>query len=100
MLHPAMEITDEQKKIWLRRMKEIFKTDNNFQQRINASYGLYGICWCLINLNIFFKIDLINKSHTKKDKQAIKERQHLQLQKSQKLLKHIGQINKNGIPYE
>jgi len=100
LLHPAMEITDEQKNIWLQRMKEIFKTDNNFQQRLSASYGLYGICWCLINLNIFLKIDLIKKSHTKKDKRAIKEKQHLQLQKSQKLLTHIHLINENGIPNE
>ena len=45
LLHPGMTLTNERKNIWVRRTKEIFSDANYFQQRLSASYGLYGLCW-------------------------------------------------------
>ena len=96
ILHPSMNLTDSQKKYWLQKMKVIFKNDYNFSKRFHASYSLYAICWCLINLNIYFKDELLNNSMTKQEKLLINEKRELQLKKSKKLLSYIEDLNNNG----
>ena len=89
MLHPGMKITNKQKIFWFQTMIEIFKLDKNFQKRIIASYELYGLCWCLINLNVYLKINWTKKNYKEKEKQVLEEKKYLQLEKSRELLKHI-----------
>jgi len=100
MLHPGMNLTISQKIYWLQKMKEIFKGDCNLNKRFNASYGLYAICWCLINLNIFVKYDLLDNSTKNKERKILDNKKEFQLQKSKKLLSYINQLNNNGIKYE
>ncbi len=87
LLHPAMNLTDSQRSIWLEKMNETFSNDINFKARLSASYYLYGLCWCLIILNVFTTENMNDK------KQAI------QLSKSKKLLNHIIRLNEKGIMY-
>ena len=87
LLHPAMDLTQSQKLIWFKKMNEIFSYDSNFTARLSASYYLYGLCWCLIILNVFTK-ENVNK-----------EKQDIRLSKSKRLLNHILGLNEKGIMY-
>jgi len=100
LLHPGMVLTNERKNIWVTRTKEIFSDDNCFQQRLISSYGLYGLCWCLIMLNVFLKEEQIQKKNTTVEIIDIKEKLLQQLEKSKKMLLHLNEIHKNGLPYE
>ena len=53
LLHPGMMLTDQQKNLWLNKMENVFINDDTFHMRLSASYSLYGLCWCLIMLNVF-----------------------------------------------
>ena len=100
MLHPGMVLTDKQKTLWLKMMRGIFSNDNTFPQRLTASYGLYGLCWCLIILNVFKKNKQGEKSIKGLIKSDFEQKQTEQLGKSIKQLKHINEIHKHGLPYE
>jgi hypothetical protein len=99
LLHPGMVLSDKQKTLWLGSMKEIFSNDRSFSQRLRVSYGLYGLCWCLIILNVF------TDSHGEKiisvvENNKMKQKQYKQLEKSKKMLIHINETHKNTLPYE
>ena len=81
-------------------MKEIFYNDNTFIQRLNTSYCLFGLCWCLIMLNVFIKDSQKMNIIPELEKNDLKQTQTDQLKKSKKLLMHINEVYKNGFPYE
>ena len=87
LLHPAMNLTKSQKTIWLEKMNGIFSYDSNFKARLAASYCLYGLCWCLIILNVYVQDNENNKKQVKR------------LSKAKKLLNHILRLNEKGIFY-
>jgi hypothetical protein len=100
ILHPGMDLSDEQKKLWLCSIKDIFIADRSFKQRFVRSYSLYGLCWCLIQLNIF-NIDEQKKKHIKTAKNHdFEKKQAQQLKKSKKLLNHLNEVHKYGLPQE
>ena len=100
LLHPGMELTDIQKTLWLEKMKEIFSFDNNFQQRLAVSYCLYGLCWCLIILNVFITGRNGKKASSAADNNNTEQKQTKRLEKSKKLLEHINKVNKHGLMNE
>jgi len=60
---------------------------------------LYGLCWCLIMLNVF------TDNHEGKiisvvENNKMKQKQIKQLEKSKKMLIHINETHKNTLPYE
>ncbi|SVC71633.1 uncharacterized protein METZ01_LOCUS324487, partial [marine metagenome] len=99
LLHPGMVLSDKQKTLWLESMKEIFSNDRSFSQRLRASYGLYGLCWCMIMLNVFTDshgekiISVVGNNNMEQNKTK-------QLEKSKKMLIHLNETHKNGLPYE
>ena len=100
LLHPGMFITDKQKTLWLNRIIDIFSDDNYFYQRLTASYCLYGLCWGLIILNVFFTDHRMGKNVTDVIKSDLEKKQTKQLKKSMKLIDHINEVHKHGFPYE
>ena len=68
-------------------MNGIFSYDSNFKARLSASYCLYGLCWCLIILNVYAQDNENNKKQVKR------------LSKAKKLLNHILRLNEKGIFY-
>ena len=100
LLHPGMVLTNKHKTLWLNMMEEVFIEDSNFHLRLSASYCLYGLCWVLIMLNIFIKDSQEKRSITGLNKSYLEKKQIKQLDKSRKLVKHINQIQKYGLPYE
>ena len=100
MLHPGMVLTDKQKSLWLLKMKRIFSDDNTFQQRFSASYGLHGLCWSLIMLNIFIKEIQSKTMVSGLKKSDLKQKQAGQLKKSSELLEYLIEAQKHELPYE
>jgi hypothetical protein len=96
LLHPGMLLKKEQKNFWLAKMKDIFFEDIFFQKRLIASYCLYGLCWCLIQLNVFATINLNDENIETIEKYNLKQKQCEQLKKSEKLLRGLNDVYKYG----
>ena len=99
LLHPGMSLTKKQKKLWVENMISIFSNDKFFNQRLKQSYSLYGLCWCLIQLNVFITDEDV-KDQTTVESSEIKKKQMEQLEKSEKLLKSLNQSYSLELPYE
>ena len=99
ILHPSMDLTEEQKKLWVTDMTTIFSDDSSFKQRLNVSYSLYGLCWCLILLNTFFGVEMDGHNTVKSQEHHITQKQQKQLLKSKVLLMHINSTYMDGFPY-
>jgi hypothetical protein len=99
LLHPGMVLTDNQKTLWINRMKSFFSYDNFFHQRLTASYCLYGLCWCLIILNVFIVDSQKKKGITSVKNNDLDQKQTKQLENSKQLLKHLIETHKHGLPY-
>ena len=100
VLHPGMDLTDEQKKLWVENMKIIFSHNSSFIERLNVSYFLYGLCWCLILLNEFSKDGIEKRNLASSQKYDVKQKQAEQLLKSKALLNHLTNKSTIGFPYE
>jgi hypothetical protein len=100
MLHPGMALTDTQQNLWLNTMKDIFSADPAFSQRLDASYSLYGLCWCLIQLNVFINNAQEERNRTEVEKNDLEQKMNKQLAKSKKLLALLTETYKHGLPYE
>ena len=100
LLHPGMTLTDGQQKLWSKRMKDIFSPDPSFKQRLDVSYCLYGLCWCLIQLNVFVDNAQEVKNYLVFEKNNVEHKKNEQLAKSKKLLAHLIENYKHGLPSE
>tara|TARA_B100000959_G_C14554188_1_gene448947 strand:- start:256 stop:561 length:306 start_codon:yes stop_codon:yes gene_type:complete len=100
LLHPGMALTNERKNIWAENMITIFSGDPFFKQRLNASYFLYGLCWCLILLNEFCEDEMEKRNFAASEEYDITQKQEEQLFKSKSLLDHLNLTYKSGFPYE
>ncbi len=100
ILHPAMDLTIQQKKYWVQSLINLFHGDKNFLSRLRNSYYLYGIIWCLILLNEFLPNKLENRNIDSLNFKKINTIQNSQLKKSITLLKNISKNYKKVFPYE
>jgi hypothetical protein len=53
LLHPAMNLTDELKRLFATQVLRHFEECPNLEERVETLYPLYGLKWCLILLNEF-----------------------------------------------
>ncbi|EQA70057.1 phosphotransferase [Leptospira noguchii] len=91
--HPGMNLTENERVVWLKNSIKIFDQDSGIENRFLMYFPLYGIRWCLILLNEFLKTKLENRINAipgKKDK--LIDIQNIQLNKSKVLLNRIKQI--------
>lgn len=94
--HPAMELTEELRELWLIKTKNIFESDETFEARLSVYLPLFGLRWCMILLNEFLPYRMQQRIHADKSKTSdINKIQVEQLEKSQNLLKKIIKINTN-----
>ena len=100
LLHPGMMLTDQQKNLWLNKMENVFINDDTFHMRLSASYSLYGLCWCLIMLNVFITDSKGKKIIAAIEKNDLEQNKTKQLERSKKLLEHVNNVNKQGLPFE
>ncbi len=53
VLHPAMELSESDKRFYVERMLQCFSADGGLPDRLALSYPLFGLKWCMILLNEF-----------------------------------------------
>ena len=76
--HPAMNISEKLKKLWIDEMTFIFKS-KYFEKKFEVCFYLYGIRWSLIILNIFTVEGKLkfNQKHNYKNNFKYKKEQYL-----------------------
>ena len=92
--HPGMDLSNDQKKFWIKEALKIFKKTENIRTRLFAAWPVIGLKWSLILLNEFL-IDGWNKRvHAKKDiKELYFEKLENQLIKASGICNFIGSNN-------
>lgn len=58
LLHPAMELSETTKHLFVRRMLDCFSAHPGLMDRLECLYPLFGLKWCMIMLNEFIPSDL------------------------------------------
>jgi hypothetical protein len=86
-----MKISKNCKKIWLNKSYEFFAVnDNNYSERLDASWPVFGIKWAVIVLNEFdnniWNKRLVAKNYNLLNRELILDKQ---LQKSRKICNKI-----------
>jgi hypothetical protein len=89
LLHPAMDLSSEHKRMFGTAILGCFPDDSNLSRRVEAVYPLFGLKWCLILLNEFLPGDLRRRqfaSGAELDREAL---QMKQLSKAKQMLTRI-----------
>ena len=97
LLHPAMNLTEETKKHFLKRILPMCSDNHDFFQRLKIVYPLFGMKWCLIFLNEFLSLDLSRRlfaNHQIFEERLLKE----QLGKAKNMLQKMKDTYKE-FPY-
>ena len=96
--HPAMNLTEKQRNLWLNRIKNIFINNNDFDKRLTAYLTIFGLRWCLILLNEFLPNRMNQRIHADDNKASkVNEIKSKQFEKSNNLISKI--INFNNKNY-
>ncbi|EMO43290.1 phosphotransferase [Leptospira noguchii] len=91
--HPGMNLTENERVVWLKNSIKIFDQDSGIENRFLMYFPLYGIRWCLILLNEFLKIKLENRINADPERrEQLSFIQSIQLEKSKVLLDKIKSI--------
>jgi hypothetical protein len=86
VLHPAMSLTAEAKRLFAARVLDVFSSDHTLPERFATAYPLFALKWCLILLNEFVPSDLARRQFASADRPDHHERRMTQLKKSRALL--------------
>lgn len=86
LLHPAMALSDQMKKIFVCGMLNTFWDNPSLADRIRIVYPLFGLKWCLILLNEFIPRDLERRNFAGMHLEALKNVRQEQLQKARHML--------------
>lgn len=96
LLHPAMDLSCEALRRFMTGCREIFAGDPQFRARMQGSYPLYALRWCLILLNEFLPEGWARRQFARAgDSQA--QACARQLAKARKTLERADLINKGII---
>ena len=82
--HPAMNLSETQKKRWIVNSFKIFNDTKEIQQRFCAAWPLYGTRWAMILLNEFRKDGWGKRVHVN---------EQIEHQREQKLSKQMDKAN-------
>ncbi len=96
--HPAMNLKEEYKHQFTKRMQDLFNDDTHFQTRLETYFPVFGLKWCLICLNEFVASDAKRRDFAGsilKDKATIRFEQ---LVKAKNLSSQIKETYRN-FPY-
>ena len=72
--HPAMNLSEAQKKRWIVNSFKIFNDTEEIQQRFYAAWPLYGLRWAMILLNEFHKEGWEKKLHVDEKVEKFREK--------------------------
>ena len=91
ILHPAMQISLENQKLFVTSMLDRFKFSNNLPERLDLLIPVFGIKWCVIILNEFLH-DGINRRKLAHGLKKATKIQKSQLKKAKSLLSFLLEI--------
>jgi hypothetical protein len=66
--HPAMELQEPIKEIWVKSTLENFSRDKNIPQRFHAALPLFGLRWVMIILNEYLAEGFQRRTHAGKSR--------------------------------
>ena len=88
LLHPAMHLSEDLKKYFVRSIQKIFSSNQDLRVRLGLVYPLFGMKWCLIFLNEFLSQGFSRRlfANDKLDQESLFKEQ---LGKAQEMLNRI-----------
>ncbi|MBI9109615.1 hypothetical protein [Maridesulfovibrio ferrireducens] len=86
LLHPAMNLTKTDIKIFYYGMNEIFRNDKNFEIRFKSLLPLFRLKWCLILLNEFSNKNLKRRAFASGTPDNVQNLRKAQLEKAKLFL--------------
>jgi len=89
VLHPAMELSEKLKALFVRDALACFASDETLPQRVAIVYPMFGLKWCTIMLNEFVPSDLARRSFASRTPLDIASARLRQLDKSRALLRNV-----------
>lgn len=97
--HPAMNLSAEQKSMWMKEMFKLFGSDPHYSKRFDLCHPLFGLKWALISLNEFIGHNLVKKVEIlTKSKFSAEKIKKNQLQKSAGILLELkSQLASRGL---
>lgn len=88
--HPGMDLSNDQKTIWVTETTKIFKKTENLENRFLAAWPVFGMKWSLILLNEFLVEGWKKRVHAKQSiKDSYTEKLENQLIQSSAICKFI-----------
>lgn len=93
LLHPGMNLAQDQKGAFIQGILEIFQGDAGFRPRLTSLFPLFALRWCMIVLNEFLPEGLARRSFAIGSEDALNS-QAKQLAKAKRLLEALGDIPK------
>ncbi len=98
ILHPAMGLMEDQKRVFYIAMLDRFKDYPDLAERVEIYYPLYGLKWCMIFLNEFLPDQMSRRRFAGCVEQEEEKILGEQLMKSKNMLKDIAKEYKR-FPY-
>jgi UDP-glucose 4-epimerase len=89
LLHPAMDLTEEQKQEIVFKLMPLFNKDPMLKNRLPLAYNLFSLVWCLIFLNEFLETDYQRRVFASAHDKTYDEILAMQLDKSKKLFSKL-----------
>lgn len=89
--HPGQELSDHQKTYFFHQIKTCFKTDAQFNMRLEALFPLFGCVWTLILLNEFIPAVWQRRLHAGKGKES--ERKMIQARQLERAKQYLIEAN-------
>jgi len=86
LLHPAMALPDDLRRIVTKEAGAVFGSDPTYRVRLGAYYPLFGIKWCLILLNEFLPESLVRRRHAGVADGDLDDLRRTQLSKAEHML--------------
>ncbi len=98
LLHPAMELGESLKRRFVANILNGFAAHEELQLRLEITYPLHGLKWCLLVLNEFVPQKLIRRGFAEKTLPETEELQSLQLSKARNILERV-KLEYQQFPY-
>jgi len=90
LLHPAMDLSFERRRIFGAEILHHFAGNRSLARRVEAVYPLFGLKWCYILLNEFLPADLERRQFAGRAELDRDTLQMKQLSKAKQMLNRIG----------
>jgi hypothetical protein len=89
LLHPAMILSEEKKKLFTGQIMRHFAQDRSLVERVKCYYPLFGLKWCMILLNEFLPEHFLRRRFAAGSDKDLQAAQAEQLTKTRRMMKQM-----------